>query len=147
MCVTITLRENEEIFFQYSKATMHFSNEVTYIVAKHCFIRLTIVNKISPSSHFGIVMLICQLQLLVWPQMHKLQKSTEAFCENQLAIWKLQSEALKSLLLFIDYMLPILYNTVKFIINFYGYIRHLFSPAFTSILPPGAEDLRALNIC
>ena len=105
MCVTITLRENEEIFFQYSKATMHFSNEVTYIIAKHCFIRLTIVNKISPSSHFGIVLLICQLQLLVWPQMHKLQKSTEAFYENQLAIWNLKL----SILYFI-----ITYNSVLY---------------------------------
>ena len=53
MCVTITLRENDEIFFQYSKATMHFTNKVTFIIAKHGFIYLTIVNKISPSSHFG----------------------------------------------------------------------------------------------
>ena len=44
-------------------------------------------------------------------------------------------------------MLPILDNTVKFIVNFYGYIRHIFFPTFTSIPPPVAENLRALNIC
>lgn len=71
-----------------------------------------------------------------------LKKQTEAFCENQLATWRLQLSTEH----FIIYKLCATHPLYQLdIINVYGYIVHRFLPTFTSTLLPGTEDLRTLK--
>lgn len=154
MWIHYTEEKNEEIVFQYSKAIMlkrihsHCcqTSEVAIYIYLHCFLCLISVNKNINQQPCGSHTLIVNCNYRLASDTWALRKQTEAFCENQLAIWNLQSRVLNILLLFINCMLPILY-----ISKFYNKLRwvytHIISSTFTSILLPEMEDLRALSLC